>query len=357
MISFGNPPAIKYDTSANIITVKISKPSDSKTLLQRILDQLQHVKQANVCLSGGIDSQFALRIAKQLGVPVSAYTYLATWQGSPINSDDVVTAKIVAEKYDVPLFQVELDLYDFFTSGQHLEYGKKYNVNSPQIAAHLHFLKTTFTDLPGTVFLGGEIPLMVKNSSDDEGPLDIAGINGTFLASNTSGYRKLCAEYGIELVRDIPLYTPEIIYQTLKVSIDIVKHHQIHCEKNPEQFVHMYAHKLKSAVYEEILPGGVNTLMKSTGFEKLKKYLASKTGIYNQFDLLYRHPLEQQYNRAQQQLLGTTQKSDQLLLDDTAIKGTIRFSAGKIPQELTEEYREAITKHSSRCVYEYFFDF
>ena len=33
------------------------------------------------------------------------------------------------------------------------------------------------------------------------------------------------------------------------------------------------------------MPGGINPLMKGTGFERLKKYLASQTGIYNTFDL------------------------------------------------------------------------
>ena len=357
MISFGSPPAIKYDTTTGILTVKVSKPSDSKTVLERIIQQLQHVKEANVCLSGGIDSQFALRVATQLNVPVTAYTYLAMWEGSPINADDVITAELVAKKYNVPLQRVELDLHKFFTSGEHLEYSKKYNIKSPQIAAHLYFLKNTFANTNGTVFMGGEVPLMVKNSDASEGPLDIAGINGSFLASNTSGYRKICNEFNIDLVKDLPLYTPEIIYQTLEVSIDVVKKYQIHCEKTSEQFVHMYAHKLKSAVYEEILPGGVNTLMKGTGFEKLKKYLASKTGVYNQFDLMYRTPIEEQYNKTQEKLLGTVEKSNKLLIGNDSMKGTVKFSAGKLPQELTEKYREAIAKYNSKCVYEYFFDF
>jgi hypothetical protein len=39
----------------------------------------------------------------------------------------------------------------------------------------------------------------------------------------------------------------------------------------------------------EILP----PLLKNTGFETLKMHLAKQTGVYNQYDVTYRFPLEQ----------------------------------------------------------------
>ena len=61
--------------------------------------------------------------------------------------------------------------------------------------------------------------MMIKNSPDDHGPLDIAGLNSGFFMSHSVSYRNLCNELNIDMVRDLPHYTPEIIYKTLKTSI------------------------------------------------------------------------------------------------------------------------------------------
>lgn len=354
MIKFGDPPAIRYEPEAKILKVKIAKPSNDNTLLENILEQLQHVEQANVCLSGGIDSQFMLRVAKKLNVPVTAYTYLTTWKGSPINCDDVVYAELVAKKEAVPLVKVEIDLYDFFSKKLHLQYARTYGVTSPQIAVHLYFIENTFRDKPGTVFIGGEMPMMIKDSSLDMGPLDIAGISQSFLMRNSSAYRKLCNKLNIDLVRDILLYTPSIIYQTLRVSIDLVEQQQIHCDYDVQKQynIFMYPLRLKFAIYENIIPGGIDTLLKNTGFERLKKYLASQTGVYNQFDLQYRKQLEDEHRKHQRDLTRDLEG-----FDDTGVEGTVMFIAGNIPQELTDEYRAAIEKNNSKCIYDYSLDF
>ena len=342
MITFGNPPAFKYDSDANMLSVKIAKADHTVPVLEDIVEQLQHVKQANVALSGGLDSQFALRVAKHLNVPTKAYTYLAFWEGSPVNGDDVQLAIQVAKKENIEIEIVELDLKEFLDNDKHIEYGKKYKTRSPQIAFHLYFIEQTFKDKTGTLFLGGEMPMMVKDSMEDQGPLDIAGLNSSFFMGNSVSYRNLCKELNIDIVRDLLLYTPGIIYKTLKASIDIVREKKIHSEF--EKNVVIYSHKIKYEIYEAILPGGIDPLVKNTGFERIKKYLSITTGIYNQFDLLYRKPLEQQVDRIVNKrgwgLLGTT-----------------KYIAKNLPQELTEEYREAIEEHSSQRVYEYYYDF
>ena len=45
----------KYDSDANMLSIKIAK-ADYAPVLEDIVAQLQHVKQANVALSGGLDS-------------------------------------------------------------------------------------------------------------------------------------------------------------------------------------------------------------------------------------------------------------------------------------------------------------
>ena len=49
-----------------------------------------------------------------------AYTYLALWEGAPVNSDDVQLAIQVANKENVEIEIVELDLKEFLDTHKHL---------------------------------------------------------------------------------------------------------------------------------------------------------------------------------------------------------------------------------------------
>lgn len=353
MIEIGNPPAIRFDPETELLSIKIAKPKTADSVLDLIKEQLAHIKKANICLSGGIDSQFVLRVLNELKIPTTAYTYLITWEGSPINSDDVLIAQMLTKQYDIKLNIVEIDLLEFFKTNKHVEYAKKYRISSPQIALHLYFLET-FKDIEGTVFLGGSVPLMIKNSSSNNGPGDLAALNGSFIQRNSLSYTRLANEFNIDVVKDLLFYTPAIIYKTLEINIDLVKTQLIHCEADDDNGTDgRDAHKLKQAIYQEILPGGINTLLKNTGFERLKKYLASQTGIYNEFDLRYRVTLEAEYKRTQRAHPTKSQVADSSLNTN----GSVRYIVGDIPQQLTDTYRDAIAKYNSKCIYDYYFDF
>ena len=349
MIEFGNPPALQYYEEEKFLSITIKKPEMDCTLLDLIKEQLSHIEKAHICLSGGGDSQFALRVLQQLGVPITAHTYLTTWEGAPINSDDVMTARMLTDKENIELHVTQIELYDFFNDKKHLEYGKKYATASPQIAVHLHYLDTAFKDIDGTVVLGGDVPMLIKDSPHGEGPADIAGLSGSFIMKNTQAYHAIARDNNFDIIKDLLYCTPQIIYKALELSIDIVEKYQMHCEVGD---TNGYAHKLKHAIYEEILPGGINPLMKSTGFERLKKYLASQSGIYNTFDLKYRTPMELAYRDMQRDT-----RVDAEVGDSAGTDGTVRFKAGKLPQELSERYRAAIEDNNSKNIYEYYFDF
>lgn len=349
MIEFGKPPALQYYEEEKFLSIAIKKPKQECTLLDLIKEQLSHIEKAHICLSGGGDSQFALRVFQQMNIPITAHTYLTTWKGAPINSDDVVSAQMLTDRENIKLNITEIDLYDFFESKKHLDYGKKYSTASPQIAVHLYYLDTAFKDIDGTVVLGGDVPMMIKNSLGNEGPEDIAGLSGSFIMKNTQAYHAVARDNNFTIVKDLLYFTPHIIYKALELSIDIVEKYQMHCEVGD---TNGYAHKLKHAIYEEILPGGINPLMKSTGFERLKKYLAAQSGIYNTFDLTYRTPMELAYRDMQQH-----PSRDAINNDSAGTDGTVRFKAGKLPQELTERYRKAIEENNSKNIYEYYFDF
>jgi len=349
MIEFGNPPALQYYEEEKFLSITIKKPSGNSSLLDLIKEQLSHIEKAHICLSGGGDSQFALRVLQQLGIPITAHTYLTTWEGAPINSDDVMTAKMLTDRENIELHVTQIELYDFFKDKKHLEYGKKYATASPQIAVHLHYLDTAFKDIDGTVVLGGDVPMLIKDSPHGEGPADIAGLSGSFIMKNTQAYHAVARDNNFDIIKDLLYCTPQIIYKALELSIDIVEKYQMHCEVGD---TNGYAHKLKHAIYEEILPGGINPLMKSTGFERLKKYLASQSGIYNTFDLKYRTPMELAYRDMQRDATHDAEFGDSPGTD-----GTVRYKAGKLPQELSERYRAAIEDNNSKNIYEYYFDF
>ena len=204
MIQFGNPPALQYYEEEKFLSITIKKPETERTLLELIKEQLSHIKHAHVCLSGGVDSQFAIRVLQEMNVSITAHTYLTTWKGSPLNTDDVVTARMLTDKQNIKLNVTEIDLHDFFSNNIHMEYGKKYGTPSPQIAVHLYYLETTFKDIGGTVVLGGDIPMMVKDSDVAEGPLDIAGLNSSFIMKNTQAYYAVARDSNFNIVKDMP---------------------------------------------------------------------------------------------------------------------------------------------------------
>ena len=99
--------------------------------------------------------------------------------------------------------------------------------------------------------------------------------------------------------------------------------------------------KNKIALYESIVPGTVNPLLKLTGFERIKKYLATETGVYNQFDKTYREPLE----IYREQLYGN--------MNDWIIKE----KNPHIIKELSEEFLQVVKDVDSKEKQTYLFDF
>jgi hypothetical protein len=91
------------------------------------------------------------------------------------------------------------------------------------------------------------------------------------------------------------------------------------------------------------LPGGVYPLFKLSGFERIKKHFAVTSGVFDQFNKLYREPLQQQLRT---QLVYTSDKH-----------GTVRYKTGGCDKSLTTEFRSAIDTHNSKPANLYTFDF
>lgn len=343
MITIGNPASIIYNLDSNFgfVKVNIRPPKINTTVNDLLIPHISNIKKANVCLSGGIDSQFMLRLCEHFNIPHQVTTYLLMWDQSPINTDDYLHAELICKNKNIPLNTVEIDLKKFFDQNLHYTYGKKYYTASPQIALHLYFLdliKASDT----TLMLGGETPYMNKNSPSNTGPGDIHGLDIHFMMSGTFSYRRFAAHNGLHLIKDILLYSPELIYQTLKINIDIVKTHQMHLETFPGTHL-LDPLPVKYQIYDHILPGGVYPLFKLTGFERIKKHFAVTTGVFDQFNKLYREPLKQQLRA---QLAYTSDKY-----------GTTKYVTNGCDKILTAEFRQAIEAHNSKPANLYTFDF
>jgi len=86
----------------------------------------------------------------------------------------------------------------------------------------------------------------------------------------------------------------------------------------------------------------MNTLIKVNGFERAKKLMAMNSGIYNEFDLKYRKPLE----NYRDQILGNIDQDLKIVHRDRTIR-----------TELTEEFFQVIKEVDSKSKTIYLFDF
>ena len=81
-----------------------------------------------------------------------------------------------------------------------------------------------------------------------------------------------------------------MVYLATKQNLSVIKDKKIILDQsytnNKLNFERYKTEYYKTFNFEYLLP-----LKKRTGFENVKTHLASKTGVYNQFDLDYRFPL------------------------------------------------------------------
>ena len=114
-----------------------------------IADQYQNL---SLCFSGGVDSTAVLMAFFQAKIPFKIYI----WKDKNNLITDSDLACIILEKHNLPYEFVELDVLDFFESGEYLSYCKKYKIFSGiELALHIKFLENT----PGIPVLAGEPPL------------------------------------------------------------------------------------------------------------------------------------------------------------------------------------------------------
>lgn len=336
MVLFGDPHVLEFDESSNVLGVHIAKPDREITVLEKLRTHLQDVKHAHIALSGGVDSQFWVRVCDHFNIPMRATTYLTYWEGSPINTDDFVCAQLTAQRYNIDWEVVEINLHDFLGTPKLLEIAKRYGTTSQQLALHAYYLEQVIR--PGeTVFLGGECVYMGKTRESSN---LIAGYRGRL--PDWLVFKKLFDMHNVEYMKDVFLLDPELHYLMLKQSINVTREHNVYLDISDKQpGLQTDNLMFKRLLWDSIVPGSINTLIKSTGFEKLKKYMAMTTGTYNQFDVKYRQFLEQ--------------VARNYVVDCTTI--TEKLHSSYVFAELAKEFDDVLAAGNAKPIVTYMFDF
>ena len=304
-IKLGKEPGLEIDISPAFY-VKFFATKTDKSVLSCANDLLKDIDNINLSLSGGLDSQFSLAIAKHLKKDITAYTYRTVWNQTICNAEDVYMAQYMSDKNDVHLNIIDIDLNKFFTDNIHFAYGKQFANQSPQLAVHLYWIDLLHSEYKiKNILMGGDPPLF-KYSSNQTSKNKIR-MNDTFYHDILTPYYLFCKTKNILCLRDIYYHNPELVYAGFKNNIDVVINKKIYIEndtrsvKTPDGQNYISNspflsdnYIFKYEWYNNIIEGLVPQKSETTGFETLKKILASESGVYNRFDQLYRFPMQDQ---------------------------------------------------------------
>lgn len=251
----------------------ISAPFDEAVRTARKICRLANGK-PTLCLSSGVDSQCMLQAFQACGLPfdVAVLTFK-----DQLNQHDVSFIKQVLDQGAVKYSCVELDAIRFFESGDFFSYGREYQCQSPQLAAHLWMLD----QIDGAPILSGNFLMPVVG----EGGIFWIGLPGD-----------LHTAYHRYLIKNDRAGEPWFFLNSSELAASFL--HQDCLSKfrrllvNFETELDDYAYKCDA--YTE---GGFKVNRqptKQTGFELLREYFDKKLGTQygNGFDALFRLPLE-----------------------------------------------------------------
>ena len=363
-IELGSPPGMKLDFSADHYVKILSKKTD-KTLLECMGDILSDKTDIHLCLSGGLDSQFSLLCCLELGKSVTAYTYRSFWEDTILNTDDVYIAEQLAKKHNFTHHVIDIDLKEFYDTRMHFKYGTKFLNRSPQLSVHFYFielLKKKFNI--DHIMLGGDPPLLRFNPAIDIKTKNIKISGERFYQDIMAPYYIFCESIGVECIRDVYFHSPEAVYKSFENNLDVIKNKNIYCKTISYSGVErnkMNVYQYKLEYYKNIIPNLIPQKSETTGFETLKKILAEESGIYNQYDILYKGPLialdnkTLRFREINQRTSGTDRSQGLISSSSTRMRRNIRYT----PEinELYLAFQKYIWENDLECVNKYSFDF
>lgn len=286
ILNIGNPPSIVHDYNTGSVVSYFTKTDAS--LLDLWRDRLSNTDTYQLYLSGGIDSQFTAQVLKNLGLKFNCLIFDLQWDQVTINSHDLLVAKRFAELNDFAYRIVELDLRKFYDSEEYVDLALKYRIDSPQIAVHLKMLELGNNDIDINI-LGGDVPVVTYSTQTNKAGL-AANMSKSLITCVLSGYYMFGQINNVPVIKDLFRESDELLYAATYHNIQVLEQYKVYFD---ETYIRRSLNSVyKKKYYESLGAKILDPLIKSTGFETLKKNLMEETGIYNQFDQLYRFPLE-----------------------------------------------------------------
>jgi hypothetical protein len=272
---FYNGFSVNYD--AKTIESLISADTTYDALLPIWAEKFKNFTAVNMCLSGGIDSQFVLSMLSKLKKDITVYIFSFVWDDCVFNAPDVLHAIRYCDRYNYRYKNVEINYKEMLSGSEFLNYCRKYKAVSPQISLQLKMLDYIENNNP--TFLGGDIPMLAYDF--DTQNASIQGIN--YQPFITYAFLNYAEQNNRIIIKEMFRMDPECHAIAYKEFLNTVKKHKIIFPSSgsgsgqTQPFRLLFYRDLGA----EILP----PLLKNTGFETLKMHLAKQTGVYNQYDV------------------------------------------------------------------------
>ncbi len=244
------------------------KISSEPNAFKATVKYIQHIYENHreplyVCLSGGVDSTALAMAFLESGVKFKIATLRFE---NNLNRHDLEDAYSFSSYCKMPLEIHQIDIDNYFSSGQFIENVERYRCSSPQFAAHFELLKR----VEGIPVLPWQPPMLLK--------LGDLGYTYSMLDDHYLSYQRF---FDVEKRKGLPylfLSSSDIILNFLKVS------QMVFSEFSDRRA--NYSEKVK--IYNLSGFDVKARAAKYTGFELYKEFLESKYGPGPWFETLFR---------------------------------------------------------------------
>jgi hypothetical protein len=247
------------DGNTKTFTTSILDRNVEDTSIELVL--LSHYEKANtktieILYSGGVDSELSLEICRKHKMPVVAITAKLYIKGMLCNTHDVYYATKYCINKNIKQKFIELELTDFFDSGDFLNYIEPFYITEPHVAVHFYLIN----QCQSFPVMGGDW-LWVQNHNYIKDPV----ISPARL--DYSCYDIFMEENGITGIGNMLGNSYSAVYKFAELFIK-------------KYYDGQYISETKNNMYEEIIP--IEKRFRSYGFERIPKDLLD-IGKYKQF--------------------------------------------------------------------------
>ena len=268
-----------------------------------------------LAFSGGIDSQAMIQCFIEAGISFDLFVLIFK---DEMNSQDVDHARLFAEKHNLVLNEIEIDIISFLTRDSY-QVGENYKCTSPQFASH-YVLYDKIREMGYTgICCGGTA---FAKSLEGWGPT---------LSAAQSNFVEYSVKHSFPVLGNFLGYDPYLCWSIALQTPMFSSSWMISLEPNNDYLGQQ--HLRYAAKVEGYRNTGFDIIPQETkfnGFEKVKEYFSVKYNDGWAFEKKFRYPLERKYGKA----IGFLNLSDEQsqVLERLYIQrhGADSFSASRI---------------------------